>query len=327
MSTIAKIGEGKFKLDFRLFGQRFRKVFSSYEEANQFKHHLESRYRLTTSTIQAASDKYLEHISSRKKAKSEDVDRNVLSAFIALVGGDKYVHEVKPQQIEEYRSNELKRGVKPSTVNRKLNSLKHFFRTCEVWEFIEYSPTRNIRALGSTTTQRKTWDAHQVDTITAKLSKRDQAIFKILAITGARLSSALSLTWGDLEFTNRKIWFTTRKGPKSIERKYYFPLTDALLQIFQQVYQQSNPSDYVFLSKNSKKVNAEHYSRKISKLLKKHFPDHNLTLHGLRHSFATNLSRKGVPIKDIMSLLGHSSVKVTEGYIGTREEDLFKIVS
>lgn len=328
MFSITRLPKNKFRLDFRLFGYRFRKVFGSEAEAIEFKSLVESKFKAEIHTVADAIEKYLEQISSRKKRKSRDVDKNALNGLKTIVGGGRYIHEVKPYDLELYRTSELKRELKASTVNRKFNTIKHFFKICETWEYIQNSPARNISSFGEIKTQRNVWDKNHVDQLLSNIhNKRDKLIVEILSITGARLSSVLSLTWTDVDFKNRKIWFVTRKGPKSIERKYFFPLTDALMQIFQQTYQHNKPSDFVFLTKNRKKVNAEHFSRKISKLLKKHFPEHNLTLHGLRHSFATSLSRKGVPLKDIMSLLGHSSVKVTEGYIGTNEEDLFKIVS
>jgi len=150
MSSISELGNKKFRLDFRLFGHRFRKVFSTEHEAIEFKLLLDERLTAKQVLLLDAVNFYLEQISSRKKLKSRHVDKNALYALIAQIGEGKVIREIKPHHLEEYRTSELRRGVKQSTVNRKFNTVKHFFKICETWEYIDKSPARNISSLGVT---------------------------------------------------------------------------------------------------------------------------------------------------------------------------------
>jgi site-specific recombinase XerD len=328
MSMVKPLATGKFRLDFTLFGARFRKIFLNEGEAISFQAKLKTSGITKQKLFTEAIEMYLANISSRKKKKSQDVDKYSLKLLLALIGEENILLiAINPVHIEKYRSHQINRGLKASTINRQMATIKHFFKMCEIWEFIDKSPTRNISKLGEDKIQKHIWTKDEVDMVLNKLPLKEAQVFTFLYITGARLSSACSLTWGDIDFKERLIWLTTRKGPKSLERKYYFPLSDTLLKLFQEVYTNTNPSDFVFLNENKQQVDAGLYSKRLQRLLKKNFKNHNnLSLHGLRHSLATSLSRKGVPLNDIKTLLGHSSSKVTEGYITANRDDLFKHV-
>lgn len=85
--------------------------------------------------------------------------------------------------------------------------------------------------------------------------------------------------------------------------------------------------DYVFVNASSKRLNKDH----ISKLFKKQLRDLKFNeryhFHCLRHTFITQLARKGVNIYNIKYLAGHYDIKTTELYMHQFTDDLINAVN
>jgi len=134
-------------------------------------------------------------------------------------------------------------------------------------------------------------------------------IIQLLALTGARKREILDLTWEDT-FIERE-YFLVPKSKSGMPRKVF--LNEASLIILKNLYD-SRIGENVFVFPNprtGKPYRCIHYAWDIVRI-KAGFP--NLRIHDLRHSFASALVNKGVPIYDIQQLLGHQSIKTTQRY-------------
>jgi site-specific recombinase XerD len=70
------------------------------------------------------------------------------------------------------------------------------------------------------------------------------------------------------------------------------------------------------------KIRVEYVSKRFKKALRKTNLNQNIHLHSLRHSFASNLVKKGENLWKISKLLGHTNISTTEKYSHVRNEDL-----
>ena len=161
-------------------------------------------------------------------------------------------------------------------------------------------------------------------------------IYIILLGTGMRVSELCGLTVSDLDFENHKIHISrqvlrNKNGerfvapPKSKNGIRDIPMTPevecsirSVLEMRKNKISQSigQYSDFIFLTKKGRvktEDNIESSFRLASKKFNELYPDTpiQITPHVLRHTFCTNLSSKGINIKSLQYLMGHSSVKLT----------------
>jgi site-specific recombinase XerD len=106
-------------------------------------------------------------------------------------------------------------------------------------------------------------------------------------------------------------------------------LTEKILKTLREYFLKYKPSFYVFEGYGSTKTHPKQYSRRsIQQILKsallKAKITKNVTVHTLRHNFATLLLENGTDLRYIQSLLGHASAKTTENYIHITTKDSLK---
>ena len=92
-------------------------------------------------------------------------------------------------------------------------------------------------------------------------------------------------------------------------------------------YKENNNTPYVIVNKRGHRVLSSNLERSVRAILNNAGLD-RYGIHALRHTFASNLFRKGVDIKIISKLLGHSTVKITyDIYVHLFEEDMGNVTA
>lgn len=149
------------------------------------------------------------------------------------------------------------------------------------------------------------------------------AFFYTALKTGMRRGELLALEWSDIDFKNAKIWInkqiyrgitqTTKTG-----KERYVDMPESLIKVLKEHKQQGVLSKYVFHT-NGKPLHPynmeDTYFRPLLKRCNKVLSEENqiqkLRFHDLRHSFATYLLSRGVPVKYVQERLGHSTARMT----------------
>lgn len=120
----------------------------------------------------------------------------------------------------------------------------------------------------------------------------------------------------DLVFVNGKTVIGDTKTEKS---KRQFPISNDLLYYINQTPQSTG---YIF-GKNGQPISSESVYRKMWRDIKKEIDVHGMTPYVGRHTYATNMSRAGIPIKTAMDLMGHTDERMLlRTYTHSNEEDL-----
>ncbi len=149
--------------------------------------------------------------------------------------------------------------------------------------------------------------------------------------TGCRLEEVIFLQWRDIDFDKEvviirnKELFKTKTG-----KNRYIPISDTLFEILNNLKPpdiSESLDNYVFGKSKNYNYHKTYISKKFKKLLRElNFPE-RFHFHCLRHTFITQLVKKGVNIFDIKQLAGHSCIETTELYMHTITEDLRKAVN
>lgn len=143
--------------------------------------------------------------------------------------------------------------------------------------------------------------------------------------SGLRISEACSLRTADLD--NKRMLIHVRDGKRARDR--YVMLPQRLLAFLREYWRQVRPGgDYLFPgSKPSRPIAPSAVRKALEKGIKKVGITKRITMHGLRHSFATHLLEAGTDIRVIQALLGHASIRSTVRYTQVSRAHVAKVQS
>ena len=171
------------------------------------------------------------------------------------------------------------------------------------------------------------WSSKEIDKILAVIDtanpvgRRNYAIFLLLARTGLRISDVLGLKFSNINWKENCISLSQQKTGNALSLPLSKELGMAIISYLQDGRPQSS-SDFIFLSHNAPfQPLGEHnnFNSEFHKYLRRAgitIPTKRHTgVHTIRHSFATNMLRKGTPVQDVSQILGHSNISVTETYL------------
>ena len=143
------------------------------------------------------------------------------------------------------------------------------------------------------------------------INSRNALLFVLIYASGLRISEALSLKQKDL--TNSNIIITGKGGKQRI-----IPILDIVKKYYDIYVKQcpffSQNSDILFFGKKGNKLNRTFMAKIIQNIRGQLGLNESITLHSLRHSFATHLIQNNANIRVVQQLLGHSSLSTTQLY-------------
>lgn len=150
---------------------------------------------------------------------------------------------------------------------------------------------------------------------------RDKAILAVIYSCGLRRTEAVSLDLKDVLFDKERIF--VRKGKNYKER--FVPMNAYNLQVMEEYIYEARPdfntfieTEALFISQQGKRLHGMSFANRLKAIVmsteNKNIENKQITLHTLRHSIATHLLQKEVPLESIKAFLGHSSLESTQIY-------------
>ena len=140
-----------------------------------------------------------------------------------------------------------------------------------------------------------------------------------MILTGARKSEVLKAKWKDIDMYNMMWTIPTSKSGK----KRYIPISNELHKLILQIPKRKNI--YLFVSPKTNLPQNDVYQAWNNARIKANLKD--VRMHDLRHSFASQLVNSGRSLYEVQTLLGHSSIKMTQRYAHLSNESLMSAVS
>lgn len=150
---------------------------------------------------------------------------------------------------------------------------------------------------------------------------KHKALLSLVYSAGLRISEALHLKLKDIDSVRMLIHVKNAKGKKD----RYTLLSEKVLILLREYYTIYTPKDYLFEGQYSEMYSDRSAQVVLKKSATKAGIKKPITLHSLRHSFATHLLENGTDIRYIQNLLGHSSPKTTMIYTHVSELSIQKI--
>ena len=225
----------------------------------------------------------------------------------------------------------LEQGQSTRTVNRKLSTLKTFYKFLLKNNYLQTNHMDKVIA----PKQKKTLPVFIPKTEMVNLfelvefpddfeGKRDQTILELFYATGIRLSELITIKRKDIDFYEQTVKVL---GKRRKERIVPFslkltPILKEYISIYENTFGEFEQEAFFFVTKKGDKLYPELVYRTVRKYLDMVSTVEKRSPHVIRHTFATHMLNNGADLMAIKELLGHSSLAATQVYTHTSVEQL-----
>lgn len=270
--------------------------------------------------IQQISD-YLEFLEVEKGLSDNTIVayRGDIFSFLNFLLAEKITNadDVQKQHFGSYTKYLMNEGTKPSSIVRKIASLKGLFKYLNAKEEIKTNPALGANSPRAPKKLPKVVTVSEVETILKdKMSTLERAIFELLYATGLRVSELVGLEILNVDLKAGTIR-TTGKGskerviPLGSHSRYAIENYLKNRELTLKLSGSTNPKT-LFLNSRGGSISRQYVYNFIKKCGKK--VEKMITPHTIRHSFATHLLERGADLRVVQELLGHSSIVTTQLY-------------
>ena len=231
--------------------------------------------------------------------------------------------------LNNYISNLFSIGLKSSSINRKISSIKHFYLFLLKKKVIKNSPADEITTPKQEKYLPTSMSEDEVESLlgspksSIKIERRDKAMIEILYATGMRISELVNLKLTDIDF-NRSVLKVFGKGSKERLVPYGEKAAEAL-RIYLEDRKKLDSKD-VFLSNRGTRITRGAFWQRIKIYIKRENLKSSISPHTLRHAFATHLLNRGADLRSVQILLGHSDLSTTQIYTHIAKKRLGEIL-
>ena len=252
-------------------------------------------------------EEYLAWSEQNKSSETVKKERWVFRGFLEYAG-NRSLRTIRPRDVEQYLAFLKSKGRKPAGINIDLRHLKAAFSKAQDWGYIKENPCSRVKPLKVPATPPRFLSKEEARKLLETIKARELDFYhyvRFLLETGCRRNEALFLRWEDIDWANRRL-YVRGKGNKV----RFIPIHSSLADLLQEMGPKERGRLFPWAPST------------VTHKLKRYFRELGLDyrLHDLRHTTASWLAMKGVPLKTIQELLGHSTIAVTEIYAHLQDE-------
>lgn len=281
-------------------------------------------------------DSFINYLEFEKRSSSHTVvayrhDLEQLLEFVSLSFEIQDIAECTHSELRAWVIDLVEQGLSSTSVNRKIATLRSFYKFLLRSRVISQDPTYKLKSLKN---PKKLPEFVQEVTIESVLKEevydptfegqRDRMVMEFLYLTGVRLSELTGLKWSDINLIEDQVKVLGKRKKERI-----IPITKTLKQnilsyqkVFEERFSKTESNDYFIVSNKGE----QSYSMMIYRIVR-HYLDlfaqnTRRSPHLLRHTFATHLLNKGADLNAVKDLLGHANLAATQVYTHNTMEKL-----
>lgn len=318
-------------VDVTFNGRRYRKKSPENSRAGAVAYEAVLRQRLARGApITAPIDKaqqdvtfeqfaakwFDEYVVPNNKYSEQRTKRTVLRSSLVPFFGRMRIAQITARDIERYKAKALDEGVSRKTINNRLMIFNKCVWTAYEWLALPGSPPA-IRWLKYVPTVA---DYLSPDECSLLLSCAEGTVHEMLLTalrTGMRQGELKGLQWSSIDWQSGSITVQHSRcdytgellSPKN-NRPRHIPMDADLQEI---LLKRRQDTGYVFVDVDGRPFDGKRLQRRLDAISKK-AGLRKIGWHTLRHTFASHLVLRGVPITAVQMLLGHASISTTMRY-------------
>lgn len=209
----------------------------------------------------------------------------------------------------------------PATVRKTATRIRQVFKRAVSWGYVPSSPALDLANIprAPKPNQQRIIGPEQVADLLPAAPPYWRPLFLVAVMTGLRRGELFGLTWDDILWTERKIQVRYQLQdarlvePKSESARRRIDVGPTVLAALAEHRRFCPVSDLdlVFPTPSGLPIHASDWNRDVFKPTTRRAMLPNLTLHDLRHTFASALIHQGQSVKYVQTVMGHASAETT----------------
>ena len=279
---------------------------------------------------------FLEYLSLEKKYSVHTIKaykRDLISFqnFCIESYQQEKISDINYSQIRSWIVDLVEGKVSNRSVNRKISSLKSFYKYLQKIKIIQNNPLSSHKALKTSKKIQVPFSIKEVNEVLSNIvtedsfeSTRNKLIVALFYSTGMRRTELIQLKMNSINFSEKQLKVIGKRNKERL-----LPLLPSVLKSMHNYIKQRDlidtSEDYLFLTSKGNKL----YETLVYRIINNYFSDVSSKLkkspHILRHSFASHMLNEGADLNSVKELLGHSSLASTQVYTHNSLEQLKKV--
>ena len=275
-------------------------------------------------------NKFITYLSSEKRfsehtVKSYTTDLTQFTSFLSAefqIVDD--ISGISFQIIRTWIASLLERGISPRSVNRKISTLKSYFKFLIREGAIVENPMMKVVAPKSNKRLPVFIEEDQIASLLNEVrfeegfvGQRNKLIIELFYVTGIRLSELINIRASDVDFNNQLIKVLGKRNKERL-----IPLSSSMVDSLSNFIEKNQQNQFLFTNLDGKKLYTKLVYRLVNKYIGKISSVNKKSPHILRHTFATHMLNNGADINAIKELLGHANLSATQVYTHNTIEKL-----
>lgn len=275
-------------------------------------------------------NKFITYLSSEKRFSEHTIKSYTtdLKQFTSFLSSEfqiiDEINEISFQIIRTWIASLLEKGINPRSVNRKISTLKTYFKfLIREGELVE-NPMMKVVAPKSKKRLPVFIEEDQIASLLNEVQfekgfvgQRNKLIIELFYVTGIRLSELINIKISDVDFNNQSIKVLGKRNKERI-----IPLSSNVVNDLNIFIENNQKNKYLFTNLEGDKL----YNKLVYRLVNKYIGEissvNKKSPHILRHTFATHMLNNGADINAIKELLGHANLSATQVYTHNTIEKL-----
>ena len=264
---------------------------------------------------------FINYIKSEKRFSNHTITsyETDLNQFFNYIKAEYQItnpKDVSFKLIRNWISYLLENNLKSTSVNRKISSLKSYYKFLLLSNYVDTNPTLKLISPKSSKRLPVFVEKDNMDSLFDKdffedsyEGKRDKLIIELFYFTGMRLSELINIKTSDIDKVNSQIKVIGKRNKERL-----IPITFNTLKDLNEFINFYEIENFLFAEGNGKKLYSKKVYRIVNKYLAKISSIKKKSPHVLRHSFATHMLNNGADINAIKEILGHANLSATQIY-------------
>jgi len=292
--------DNHYKNEIDNFSEHDEEVPEYFSEELLYKLEAELRAKKYSLKTQKAYIYYFRRLCNTLRKKPEEICTDDVTEFLSIM--------------------EKNRNYSASSINLALSAIKFYFKYILKNNSIsEQKRPNNNQKLPMVLSAKEV-----IQILTMEKNPKHHLLLMLVYSSGLRVSEVVALKKEHIDLSRQVIYVKLGKGRKD----RYTMLSEKASQVIQKYYKQYKIDKWVFPGQiAARHLTIRSAQRVFEKAVRNAGITKDISIHGLRHTFATHLLETGTDIRYIQELLGHSNIRTTERYTQVAKRSILNIKS